>query len=327
MAPVDLQARAARARSALAGRAMTARLPDVARTEASPMPLPLDGVGMRGIELPVWPDECGVRHPVHARADVEVDLPDPRVKGIHMSRLYRLLCDSAESERLGTASLEKLLRAMVGSHADCGSARARLVLSFELLCKRPALVTPGLHGWNAYPVRLEAAWRDGRFTLDAQVRVTYASTCPCSAALSRQLVADAFEARFAAHATVATADALAWLQDHATLATPHSQRSIADIQVRLPAGPPDLGLLRLIDQAEAALGTPVQAAVKRADEQAFARLNGQNLMYVEDAARKLQAALAGSFAVTRIDVRHLESLHPHDAFARVSNAFAGEVRP
>jgi GTP cyclohydrolase I len=250
-----------------------------------------------------------------------------RRRAIHMSRLYRLLCDSAESERLGTASLEKLLRAMVGSHADCGSARARLVLSFELLCKRPALVTPGLHGWNAYPVRLEAAWRDGRFTLDAQVRVTYASTCPCSAALSRQLVADAFDARFAAHATVATADALAWLQDHATLATPHSQRSIADIQVRLPAGPPDLGLLRLIDQAEAALGTPVQAAVKRADEQAFARLNGQNLMYVEDAARKLQAALAGSFAVTRIDVRHLESLHPHDAFARVSNAFAGEVRP
>ena len=48
-------------------------------------------------------------------------------------------------------------------------------------------------------------------------------------------------------------------------------------------------------------------------------------MYVEDAARRLQAALAGSFAVTRIDVRHLESLHPHDAFARVSNASAGEV--
>lgn len=306
---------------------MTARLPDIASTESSLVPYPLDGVGMRSLELPVWPDEAGVRHPVHARADVEVDLPDPRVKGIHMSRLYRLLCDSAENEKLGAASLEKLLRAMVASHADCGSARARLMLSFELLCKRPALVTPGLHGWNAYPVRLEALWHDGKFTLDAQVRVTYASTCPCSAALSRQLIADAFDARFATHETVATAHVMAWLQDNATLATPHSQRSIADIQVRLPRNPPDLGLLRLIDLAEAALGTPAQAAVKRADEQAFARLNGQNLMYVEDAARRLQAALAGSFAVARIDVRHLESLHPHDAFARVSNASAGKVFP
>jgi len=304
---------------------MTARLPDIALTEASPIPLPLDGVGMRGVELPIWPDDPGVRHPVHARADVEVDLPDPQVKGIHMSRLYRLLCDSAESERLGAPSLQKLLRAMVESHADCGSARARLVLSFELLCKRPALVTPGLHGWNAYPVRLEALWRNGSFTLDAQVRITYASTCPCSAALSRQLIAEAFDARFATHKTVVTADAMAWLQDHATLATPHSQRSIADIRVRLPHDAPDLGLLRLIDLAEAALGTPAQGAVKRADEQAFAQLNGQNLMYVEDAARRLQAALAGSFAVTRIDVRHLESLHPHDAFARVSNASAGEA--
>ncbi|KPY95846.1 hypothetical protein ALO94_200453 [Pseudomonas syringae pv. spinaceae] len=34
----------------------------------------------------------------------------------------------------------------------------------------------------------------------------------------------------------------------------------------------------------------MQTAVKRADEQAFARLNGQNLMYVEDAARTCTVA-------------------------------------
>ena len=41
----------------------------------------------------------------------------------------------------------------------------------------------------------------------------------------------------------------------------------------------------------AALGTTLQTAVKRADEQAFALANGQNLMFCEDAARRLHAAL------------------------------------
>lgn len=49
--------------------------------------------------------------------------------------------------------------------------------------------------------------------------------------------------------------------------------------------------MALIDQMEAVLATPVQTAVKRADEQAFAWLNGQNLMYVEDAV----ASASGDF--------------------------------
>ncbi len=56
----------------------------------------------------------------------------------------------------------------------------------------------------------------------------------------------------------------------------------------------------------------MQTAVKRADEQAFAALNGQNLMFVEDAARRIEAALVG-YQNPGIQVRHLESLHPHDA--------------
>ena len=54
--------------------------------------------------------------------------------------------------------------------------------------------------------------------------------------------------------------------------------------------------------------------MKRADEQAFAALNGQNLMFVEDAARRIEAAL-GEYPRPSVHVRHLESLHPHDAVA------------
>ena len=74
-------------------------------------------------------------------------------------------------------------------------------------------------------------------------------------------------------------------------------------------------LLQLIDTAEAALGTAVQTAVRRADEQAFALANGANLMYVEDAARRLRQALEARFAACSIRVSHFESLHAHDAVA------------
>lgn len=298
---------------------MTRSLPDVALTEISAALMPLDWVGMQGIELPLWLDEPGYKHPLHAHADIQVDLADPSVKGIHMSRLYRLLDGFAEQQILTPQSLYALLEAMVDSHADCRSSRARLRLGFSLLCRRPALVTAGLSGWKAYPATVEALWSKGRLQLDVAVDVTYSSTCPCSAALSRQLLEDAFRSRFAGQAALDPADVAVWLRENASHATPHSQRSVARVQVRIPEQASGLHLMELIETTERALGTPVQTAVKRADEQAFARLNGQNLMYVEDAARKIQQALEGRFAASSVSVRHLESLHPHDAVAQTSN--------
>ncbi len=270
---------------------------------------------MQGIDLPVTLDEPGYRQTIHARADVQVDLPAPHVKGIHMSRLYRLLDSLGEGPALTAQGLRRLLLAMVESHQDCASRNARLRLDFELLIRRPALVTQGLTGWKAYPVRLEASVIDGVFRPQARVSVGYSSTCPCSAALSRQLVEHAFIKEFAGQAMLSPEAVAQWLRVNATLATPHSQRSVADVQVELDSGATSLALLPLIDSIELALGTPLQTAVKRADEQAFAALNGSNLMFVEDAARRIQHKLAGRFACPHVHVRHLESLHPHDAAA------------
>lgn len=294
---------------------MNARLPDVALTGRAAAAGPLHWVGMQHIDLPIRLDEPGVLYPVQALANVDVDLPDPQIKGIHMSRLYRLLDAFAAQQLVNPASVSGLLRDMVDSHADCQSTRARLSLSFDLLCRRDALVTPRLAGWKAYPTRLNAIWDAGALRLEASVTVTYSSTCPCSAALSRQVVRDAFVDQFKATSALNVDAVAAWLSDHATLATPHSQRSYAEVRVRIPDTSKAFGFLALIDKVEAALGTPVQTAVKRAEEQAFARLNGSNAMYVEDAARKIQEVLVGQFPEASVQVRHLESLHSHDAVA------------
>ncbi|KVR69119.1 GTP cyclohydrolase FolE2 [Burkholderia cepacia] len=294
---------------------MNAPLPDISLTDAAPGRRPLEWVGMQGIDLPVAVAEPGCRRDVHARADVQVDLPAPHVKGIHMSRLYRLLDGLGDGTALSPAGLRPVLQAMVDSHRDCDTRRARLRLRFDLLARRAALVTDGLAGWKAYPVRIDATLTDAGFELRAQVTVAYSSTCPCSAALSRHWVERAFLAAFGRDDRVEPAAVAAWLKRHATAATPHSQRSEAVVSAGLPADGATLGLIDLIDRVEHALGTPVQTAVKRADEQAFAVLNGGNLMFVEDAARRVQAALDGRHAHPRVHVRHLESLHPHDAVA------------
>ncbi|WP_207796311.1 GTP cyclohydrolase, FolE2/MptA family, partial [Xanthomonas citri] len=171
----------------------------------------------------------------------------------------------------------------------------------------------------AYPVHIAAQCRAGRTTIQLQVEVLYASTCPCSAALSRQLLSDAFVQQHAGRDTLPLRDVIQWLQDHGTYAAPHSQRSVAQVRVELPADAQQLAIQQLVGLCEQALATPVQAAVRRPDEQAFARLNGANLMYVEDAARRLRKPLAEHYAAFHVAVRHLESLHAHDAVAETGS--------
>lgn len=293
---------------------MNAALPDVSLTDIAPSLSPLAWVGMQSIDLPITVAEPGCRRELHARADVQVDLPAPHVKGIHMSRLYRLLDMLGQGEALSPISLSHMLRAMIASHQDCETRNARLRLSFALLVRRPALITEGLSGWKSYPVCLDVSLINGVFGCRVQVTAVYSSTCPCSAALSRQLIEQGFLKAFDQQAPVKPADVAAWLHQHATLATPHSQRSEAQVTVDVPSDADNLGLLALINHIEQAVGTPVQTAVKRADEQAFAILNGHNLMFVEDATRRINAALSG-YANLSVHVRHLESLHPHDAVA------------
>ena len=294
---------------------MPLRLPDVAAVDVPMNPMPLKWVGMQGIDLPVVIEEADYRREHHTRVDVQVNLPRSDVRGIHMSRLHQLADALGDGDALTPGRLGPVLAAMIGSHRDCGSSRARILLGFDLLARRRALESADIGGWRSYPVTLEAVGDDAGMTLRAGVRIAYSSTCPCSASLSRQLVEQAFLREFGDQGAVSAADAAAWLREHATLATPHGQRSEVRVGVDVAATATDFGLLALIDRVERALATPVQTAVRRVDEQAFAARSGQNLMFVEDAARRVRQALAEDYAKIEAQVEHMESLHPHDAVA------------
>ena len=303
-------------------------MPDIA-SEARPVIAGvLDWVGMGEIEAPVQiavADEAKVGV---ARVNAFVNLTRPDVRGIHMSRLYLHVDRMLSAEPLSTCSVRRILKEFLDSHADL-SDRAMLRVKFELMLRRPALVSDN-SGWRAYPVELVGVMDRGHFSLELATEVVYSSTCPCSAALARQLIQERFSQDFDLNQPIDARTMLSWLgSEQGICATPHSQRSTAEVKVKLLPSFRGFPIVDLIDRLEHCLQTPVQTAVKREDEQAFARLNGQNLMFCEDAARRMQAALGEDERIADFWLRatHFESLHPHNAVAVASKGVVGGYSP
>ncbi|KGJ99298.1 GTP cyclohydrolase FolE2 [Thalassotalea sp. ND16A] len=296
---------------------MPTSMPDIANQTAAQTEGTLDRVGMGNIEMPVMvaaKDEA--ERVVSAHIDAFVNLNDPKAKGIHMSRLYLLLDELASNNVLNYQSLVTLLNEFISSHEDL-SDTAYVKFSFDYPMRREALIS-GKKGWRVYPVTIIGKLDKGKFDIELCVDIAYSSTCPCSAALARQLIQQAFTEKFGQQQSVDKADVHAWLgSTEGIIATPHSQRSIAEMKVKLNSKVSSFPLTDIVDTVEAALQTPVQAAVKREDEQEFARLNGQNLMFCEDAARRVQHAmnLIEGYDDFWVKINHLESLHAHDAIA------------
>lgn len=299
-------------------------MPDVANDHPVNVAGRLDLVGMSDIEVPVLLPGGRL---VPARADAFVSLDDPQAKGIHMSRLFLVLQEELERRELDLPTVAHILERFIVTHHGLSSA-ARIRLDYELMLKRPALKSRN-SAWRGYPVSMAGTLADGELRLELDVRVTYSSTCPCSAALARQLIQERFRGDFAGRESIAPAEVHDWLgREESICATPHSQRSHADLKVIVAETDTDLDHEQLIDMVENALQTPVQAAVKREDEQEFARLNGENLMFCEDAGRRVRAALDADPRIADFLIRasHLESLHPHDAVSVVSKGIAGGLR-
>ncbi|CAH2810687.1 MAG: hypothetical protein CBARDMAM_6120 [uncultured Caballeronia sp.] len=79
---------------------------------------------------------------------------------------------------MSASSLSILLQAMIESHRDCGSRSARVRVRFDLLIRRPALVTEVLSEWKSYPVCVTARQVGRLTTFQAQVGVSILRPAP-----------------------------------------------------------------------------------------------------------------------------------------------------
>tara|TARA_R110001592_G_scaffold68870_2_gene211174 strand:- start:2804 stop:3727 length:924 start_codon:yes stop_codon:yes gene_type:complete len=307
---------------------MPTSMPDIANHTTAQTEGTLDWVGMSNIEMPIMVASKGENERmVSAHVDAFVNLKEAQAKGIHMSRLYLLLDELSTSNVLNYQSLVTLLDGFISSHNDL-SDQAKVVFSFEYHLRRKSLIS-GKEGWKAYPITLTGRFNQGKLAIEMAIDVRYSSTCPCSAALARQLIQQAFQQKFSENEL--DLDTIHdWLgTTEGIVATPHSQRSVAEVKVKLNNSVNDFPITDLVNLIEGALKTPVQAAVKREDEQEFARLNGQNLMFCEDAARRLQYSMnqAQDYDDFWLKINHLESLHAHDAVSVTTKGIAGGYQP
>ena len=293
--------------------------------------VPLQKVGIAPVDLPVQlKRRDGDAQTLQASASLYCSLDNPEAKGLNLSRLY-LIMDETIKDHL---TLDGIKGALINMAEKQGSKHAYCKLRFkypwfqEALRTREDLVSNRIYtpaevdtlsdgslisklkkkGHIAYKTDIEGQYHEGvGYKFYLTIEYVYSSTCPCSFELAHT----ATEKRNAA-------------------ANAHSQRSIATVTVEFD---PDkvVWIEDLVELCRQQIPTEVQIVVKRRDEQAFAELNGSNLLFSEDVCRLMYEGLDKWYDEGRIfdfsvSVSHEESLHPWNAIAVVYKGVPGGLR-
>ena len=261
---------------------------------------PLHFVGMDEIQTAFFIDQNGQSILVPAVAEMGVNLQAGH-RGIHMSRLYKIMMDLVLKRQLSVNLIESVLTESLRSQTDL-STEAFFNLTFEWPRMTESLKSQ-LLGFRKYPVQIRSRMRQDQIFIEVQFQILYSSTCPQSLRLSKEYALN--------HQDILKSENL-------LPATPHAQRSEMTLNFQIKSGSV-LNLEKWISMIEEQIKTPVQTAVKKADEMEFARLNGQNPLFCEDAVRLAAQAVEGLSEVSgyKISTIHRESLHPHNAKSQI----------
>jgi GTP cyclohydrolase I len=217
-----------------------------------------------------------------------------------MSRLVRTLYDHIHND-LST----DLLYGVLNDYKDkLDSKDSYVKFRFDYPMKQRSLRS-GLEGWQYYSCILEGRMNgEDEAKLFLTVNYVYSSACPCSYEMGQYI--------------------------HEQTGEPvvsHSQRSTAKVTIQLNPDDPYM-IEDLILTMREAIPTEVLVMCKREDEAEFARLNGSNLLFCEDAGRIAYEALEGDSRVLDFVVvcAHHESLHKHDAISVIYKGVEGGLR-
>jgi GTP cyclohydrolase I len=279
--------------------------------------IPLKWVGMEKVMLPIlfdWNDgKSNTKTSLNliAQFDIFVNLVNPS-KGIHMSRLYELLMLHTQTETLTLAGVRQLLASFIPSQNGL-SSEAKISIAFSMPVMAQTLKSEKFY-LKTVPLAFDFILANGAVKTEMKFKMDYSSTCPQSAALAHQLTIHEFEKQ---NSSMTAVELTEWYAQRGFVATPHAQRSELNLTGQVSSEFELHDFAKFFLELEQCIGTSTQGLVKRDDEQEFARLNASNLMFCEDAARKLMVFLKhSSWLVSgHGKVSHLESLHSHNAVA------------
>jgi len=269
---------------------MNDNLPDVQETMKPIIESPIKQVGVENIKLNFMLEmKTGGLVFIPANTTIKTDLKSSK-KGISMSRLLLTL-----KPYLGTPLNHSIMFKIldkIKENIDC--CEVYLKFEFDL----PIMKTSILSDYE-FPLFhkcfFEAQLSNG-YSFIQGVKVQYASYCPCSAELSKDLVESGKSEK---------------------CGFPHAQRSYADIVVLNDLEAEKLWLEDLIELVYRVIKTQPYPIIKRVDEQEIARIASENPLFVEDAIRLISNELKKDNRILDWIVKcsHEESIHTHEAIA------------
>ncbi len=285
----------------------------------------INKVGVSGVDLPVnFIRRDGSIEKLTTSVSLYGSLDNPNAKGLNLSRfpivMHEQIANHVSIDGI-THILDVLQKKQGSKDVYCKmkfkypwtqqALRTRKELSDSASSEEVFKIVDGVklshqkaEGYIYYNSVLEGQKHSNEYKFFLTVEYVYSSTCPCSFELSQ----DATQRRGRA-------------------ANGHSQRSIAKITVQFD--PKNVVYIEdIVEMARAKVPTEVVIICKRRDEQAFAELNGSNLLFTEDAVRLLYEGLDemydnGKITDFSIVTDHLESLHPWSATAVIRKGVPG----
>ena len=252
----------------------------------------IDQVGVSNVQYPLTLPlrEGGEFHTV-ADVSMTVSLPHYQ-KGTHMSRFMVAL--NERNHHFHPENVHLVLDELLDK---LDAKEAYVDLTFPIFLERKAPVT-GQRGLLDYRCIFRAMTdSDGEHDKLVGVKANVTSLCPCSKEISERGA--------------------------------HNQRSEVSIDVR-PSGDAFIWFEDLIEIAERSGSCELYPVLKRPDEKYVTERAYDNPKFVEDIVREVAGDLSDMLNLSQIawyyvEINNLESIHNHDAFAKVERGEAGKL--
>lgn len=279
-------------------------LPDFQKNSAT-LQVEIPHVGINRFRTPILVRSEGTVRSHDAFVSMNVSLSAEK-GGVNMSRFVTTFQELAEERPVDLGFMEDLVKTLSLKLRDTSEENnlkdVTAKVSYSSPLKQKSLKSNNW-GWQYYPVSITSKLKETETSHYIDLVYEYSSTCPCSLSLAKQ-----YEKDFAEGMTT----------EGTGVAAAHAQRSTAKIRLKVKKNF-DFNLESVVGNIRIALPTETQSAVKRIDEQAFAILNGAYPVFVEQASRRLYQCFNQMTGIDDfcIEVNHLESLHSHNATARI----------
>lgn len=256
------------------------------QSEADHRGIEIDEVGVSGLRYPLTFDDGDLAQSGIANVEMTVALPADR-RGTHMSRMVQAV--EAHLSLVNPYELHTAFKAIAGL-LDAGDLRIALTLPVATRVDSPASANSG---YQVHDLDLRGRLVEDSFLLKTTATTDVTTLCPCSKAIS----------------------------DYGA----HNQRSRVSLTVGgdddVPYPVPFADLVQII---RASASCPVFPVVKRPDERAITMAAYDNPKFVEDLIRDLTLSCRQRGVPHQLEARNIESIHSHDAVARLSWAPVGD---